>query len=589
MRSRGSGFSKRGRGPISPGRDNYVKDSWSNPGKSTPSRNPSGNNFSSGTGHIGEIVNENSWNLEREKPAQESNNLDKLNFATKPEPASGVASLPSQGSYSAKVAEPTVKINESEKIWQYQDPSGKVQGPFSMVQLRKWNNTGYFPANLKIWRATEKQENSLLLVDALAGKFPTETMKPHQEIERSKLSQSLASVSNSKWSGNETMNLPSPTPKQSNTGWSGGGEASHLTVKVQSPSVNGALPSPTKFSPNPTARSSNHTSVLNPVVQNTNFSPTPMSQHGISGNSAAPLHNQTTSINEPNLSQMHGHPAAPVQPVITQNLPTDAQVWSSGAPPQSGQGYGWAPSNVQSSSGGFMNPGPVQPDVWRPPAQSTQQNMHSPTTQNASWGVGPAADSNTAPMVVRPQNPNPNAGWGPMQGTPNMGWVNPTNTNVNWVPTMQGGPPPPANAAGWVPPPGGNYMQGMVPANTNPGWAPTQGWVGPPPVPGPAPGSGWGPPGGNVGPPQGPGQGNATNQGWVPWEGEQNHSGGGQFSGPRGGGRDSGFGGGRPWNNRGGGGSGGGGGQRLNKGEKLCPFNANGRCRKGPRCDFLHA
>lgn len=583
MRSRGSGFSKRGRGPISPGRDNYVKDSWSNPGKSTPSRNPSGNNFSSGTGHIGEIVNENSWNLEREKPTQESNNFDKLNFATKPEYASGVASLPSQGSYSAKVAEPTVKINESEKIWKYQDPSGKVQGPFSMVQLRKWNNTGYFPANLKIWRATEKQENSLLLVDALAGKFPSETMKlqgSHQEIERSKLSQSSASVSNNKWSGNETASLPSPTPKQSNTGWSGGGEASHLTVKVQSPSVNGALPSPTKFSPNLATRTSNPTSVLNPVVQNTNFSPTPMSQHGISVNSAAPVHNQTTSMNEPNLAQMHGHTPSPIQAVNSQNLPTDTQVWGSGAP-QSGQGYGWAPPNAQSSSGSFLNPGPVQPDVWRPPAQSTQQNMHSPTTPNASWGVGPAVESNTTTMAARPQNPN--AVWGPMQGTPNMGWVNPTNTNVNWVPpAMQGGPPPPANASGWVPPPGGNYMQGMVPGNTNPGWAPpTQGWVGPPPVPGPAPGNGWGPPGGNVGPP-GPGQGNA-NQGWVPWDSEQSHGGGGgQFSGPRGGG-------GRPWNNRGGGGAGAGGGQRLNKGEKLCPFNANGRCRKGPRCDFLHA
>ncbi|KAG7946360.1 hypothetical protein I3843_14G037000 [Carya illinoinensis] len=74
-------------------------------------------------------------------------------------------------SHSTAVAQSAATINETEKMWHYQDPSGKVQGPFSMVQLRKWNNTGYFPADLKIWRTSEKQNDSLLLTDALAGKF----------------------------------------------------------------------------------------------------------------------------------------------------------------------------------------------------------------------------------------------------------------------------------------------------------------------------------------------------------------------------------------------------------------------------------
>uniref|UniRef100_A0A1D1XLK7 Zinc finger CCCH domain-containing protein 19 n=2 Tax=Anthurium amnicola TaxID=1678845 RepID=A0A1D1XLK7_9ARAE len=65
-------------------------------------------------------------------------------------------------------------INENEKLWHYQDPSGKIQGPFSMTQLRKWNTTGYFPANLRIWRTLEKQEDSILLTDALIGKFQKE-------------------------------------------------------------------------------------------------------------------------------------------------------------------------------------------------------------------------------------------------------------------------------------------------------------------------------------------------------------------------------------------------------------------------------
>ncbi|XP_062199032.1 zinc finger CCCH domain-containing protein 19-like isoform X2 [Phragmites australis] len=62
-------------------------------------------------------------------------------------------------------------VNESEKIWQYVDPSGKIQGPFSIVQLRKWNSSGYFPPNLKIWKSSEKQDDSILLTDALMGKF----------------------------------------------------------------------------------------------------------------------------------------------------------------------------------------------------------------------------------------------------------------------------------------------------------------------------------------------------------------------------------------------------------------------------------
>jgi hypothetical protein len=70
-------------------------------------------------------------------------------------------------------AKPTSQstINESEKIWQYMDPTNKFQGPFSIVQLQKWNSSGYFPPDLKIWKASEKQDDSILLTDALMGKF----------------------------------------------------------------------------------------------------------------------------------------------------------------------------------------------------------------------------------------------------------------------------------------------------------------------------------------------------------------------------------------------------------------------------------
>ncbi|XP_073220284.1 zinc finger CCCH domain-containing protein 44-like isoform X2 [Cicer arietinum] len=58
----------------------------------------------------------------------------------------------------------------NDKSWHYQDPSGKVQGPFSMLQLYKWNASGHFPPDLRIWRIDEKQGNSILLTDALNGK-----------------------------------------------------------------------------------------------------------------------------------------------------------------------------------------------------------------------------------------------------------------------------------------------------------------------------------------------------------------------------------------------------------------------------------
>ncbi|KAL9328249.1 hypothetical protein ACSQ67_003252 [Phaseolus vulgaris] len=69
-------------------------------------------------------------------------------------------------------AEMQQPLNEflNDRSWNYQDPTGKIQGPFSMLQLYKWNVSGGFPPDLKIWRIGEKQDNSILLTDALSGK-----------------------------------------------------------------------------------------------------------------------------------------------------------------------------------------------------------------------------------------------------------------------------------------------------------------------------------------------------------------------------------------------------------------------------------
>ncbi|KAK9071433.1 hypothetical protein SSX86_010002 [Deinandra increscens subsp. villosa] len=54
-------------------------------------------------------------------------------------------------------------------MWHYRDPSGNVQGPFSMVQLQKWSTSGYFPADMRIW--ADREADSLLLNNVLQEHF----------------------------------------------------------------------------------------------------------------------------------------------------------------------------------------------------------------------------------------------------------------------------------------------------------------------------------------------------------------------------------------------------------------------------------
>ncbi|URD97749.1 Plus3 [Musa troglodytarum] len=132
--------------------------------------------------------------------------------------------------------------NESDKIWHYQDPSGKVQGPFSMIQLRKWNTTGYFPRNLKIWRTSEKQEDSILLSDALVGQFEKDLpeWEPHNNstsqsatnlegVQRGSIKIALSNSKNNaqkykfgeneKWDTRDSSNVSIPTTQPSSKCW----------------------------------------------------------------------------------------------------------------------------------------------------------------------------------------------------------------------------------------------------------------------------------------------------------------------------------------------------------------------------------
>ncbi|XP_076887807.1 uncharacterized protein LOC143538053 [Bidens hawaiensis] len=42
-----------------------------------------------------------------------------------------------------------------DNMWHYRDPGGNVQGPFSLVQLHKWNTSGYFPVDMRVWAGRE--------------------------------------------------------------------------------------------------------------------------------------------------------------------------------------------------------------------------------------------------------------------------------------------------------------------------------------------------------------------------------------------------------------------------------------------------
>uniref|UniRef100_A0A0E0K7S9 Zinc finger CCCH domain-containing protein 44 n=1 Tax=Oryza punctata TaxID=4537 RepID=A0A0E0K7S9_ORYPU len=55
---------------------------------------------------------------------------------------------------------------EPEKVWHYKDPSGNIQGPFTLVQLSKW--TSYFPRDMRVWLTFESEERSLLLTEVLS-------------------------------------------------------------------------------------------------------------------------------------------------------------------------------------------------------------------------------------------------------------------------------------------------------------------------------------------------------------------------------------------------------------------------------------
>lgn len=545
-RPQGSGFNRIGREPISPRRGNFSPvDSGSSTRTSSgknweTNRNISNKDFpikSEEATAVDEIKNENVWNQGRDREA----NMDKVHLGTNSETigrdsrsfarsesfSGAAASETSQPSLAAAgVAETATKINESEKIWHYQDPAGKIQGPFSLVQLRKWNSNGYFPVDLRIWRTTEKQDDSLLLKDALAGRFfqkkelppmDNNSTVPPQTVQSPHLSSTPAGMpygaslhhrkeggvrsrlepsSSSGWATpsvevpkgsadrlgsdyrrNDSANLPSPTPMSSTPRWTGG--------PTHSPSVATSVSSG-QF----TQSGSKEHAAMESLGVSTPLSVLSSGRESIRGSE----NDSSSSLLVPRSEQQGIYVGTTTALPASQTILTSE---SHGIQP-SVETQQWGAGSVQTQEMGaapHQNAGTETTQTWGgAAAQNSEPNPSLPAY--GQWGGVPSTIQNPTgnfstqvfpafpqpdpwrPPVVANNQPNiqpaapPNVPWG--MGVAQNNAFPPVQNNVNtvWVP-MPGNP-----NMGWVgPAPGATNMNWGAPVQgtINPGWVATTG------------------------------------------------------------------------------------------------------------------
>ncbi|XP_044389837.1 zinc finger CCCH domain-containing protein 19 isoform X3 [Triticum aestivum] len=548
---RGS-FSRKDINPVSPGKGegrNAARDSrtnWEsnrNTWSSTQLESPHGrrSTFSSHGESAGYTGKSESPNISAQKVNVE------VTAANTPHGPSVISSQTLTANLMSPTPASQSTVNESEKIWQYMDPSNKIQGPFSIVQLRKWNSSGYFPHNLKIWKSNEKQEDSILLPDALAGKFEkdlppwepplgssSQTDKGYLRsssdvgarpsdslVERTKAGEHI--------SKSAVLNKSQSFPDTTNAGSTVIQSGAQSYYGTQNPQA--AFASQQSLIESWNASSSQFGAAVNPMTL-----PQPTIGGGFSGQ------NNTVAGNVGQLTPVPAPATVGTEIVNSQSSGEDRGLGQPGA----------APSNTQQ----FEDARNQSTDA----SNSTQLMTHAQVANtsgqaqgagNTNWGSALQSNANMAWGVMGQANMN--MPWAaPAQGAAsynmgmtmptqqnavqNMGWVtpNPGNTNMNMVwPTNQGQGTP--NAAAMM----GAQMQGvaMAPwggaiaqgnANSYPGWVPQVGNAS-------QNAGGWSaPPQGNSGPNpvNGTGQGN-NNVNWnspsgnPTWNNQQEFNGGG--------------------------------------------------------------
>ncbi|CAA7019355.1 unnamed protein product [Microthlaspi erraticum] len=195
----------------------------------------------------------------------------------------------------------TVKDEESE-VWHYRDPTGKPQGPFSMVQLRRWKSSGHFPPYLKIWK--EHENESVLLTDALFGRLDKATTLPSssllpQELKPSPEDSGLTSATSSSSTVSALANKPKEKQVEALASSSGkveDGNSVQLQPQVSCPASMPVVPG---HLVTPDARETPRTDQSSAVLADGNHITTKRVEDGTNGGSVS----VNDSVPAPNLNQ----------------------------------------------------------------------------------------------------------------------------------------------------------------------------------------------------------------------------------------------------------------------------------------------
>ncbi|XP_051189015.1 uncharacterized protein [Lolium perenne] len=567
-------FSRKDNNPVSPGKGegrNAARDpksNWEsnrNTWSSTQLESPHGrrSTFSSHGESAGYTDKSDSPNVGAHRTNVEAT------AANTPRGLSGASSQTLTANLGSATPASQLTVNESEKIWQYVDPSNKIQGPFSIVQLRKWNSSGYFPANLKIWKSNETQDDSILLADALVGKFEKDLppweppLGSSSQMDKAYL-RSNSDVGARPSSGslfeeksgvlNKSQSFPDRVSQMQDTTNPGatmiqsgaqsyyGMQNSQAAFASQQSLTGSWNASSTQFGTTVNQTTPSQPAPATVGTQTVNSQSSDLGAVGAQTGAAQSntqqfedARNQSTDAS--NSAQLMSTPAAAGGDSQSSGWSTPAQVGNASSQVQVAGNMDW---------GSLQNMGWVTPNMpWAAPAQgATGYNMgvSMPTQQNAVQNMGW--------VTQNPGNTNMNMIWTQAQGTPNAA-------------AMMGAQMQGVAVAPW----GGAMAQGN--ANSNPGWVPQAGNMNQ--------NTGWSAPvQGNPGPSpvNGTGQGN-NNMNWNSPSGNQTWNNQQDFNGGNSGGR--------PWRPQ----SGGGGSRPFKRGPCYA-FQNTGRCHRGEQCNYAH-
>lgn len=140
--------------------------------------------------------------------------------------------------------------SENDKVWHYQDPTGKIQGPFTILQLRKWNSTGFFPPDLRVWHISQKQEESMFLTDVLKLHNDVQQNPPLVNFSQPQNFAGLAANTGHNWDtgGRENQSLTLVGIKQNENHWNVNQNITMSGVAYNVPSTDRRGPQASNFS-----------------------------------------------------------------------------------------------------------------------------------------------------------------------------------------------------------------------------------------------------------------------------------------------------------------------------------------------------